>query len=378
MSTCYLYFYDGHLSVSPTTISLARAMGKIFDKVVVFCKNTSFARYEFEEENVESHYMNDDFLFNRKIGRTRFFIGVLKYMFKQGISKDDMFVCIDDRPLKYVNLIYKWFKIPFVFLALELFTDKKHSKSEIESFRNAKAILIQEQRLKNLLDIYKSSDLTTPYFWAPNVSIGEDKADSDLESMVSQFEIPQGKTKCASIGMISKYVYSKEISKAFSSVENAVLIYHNRNKIDTNSDEIKEIIEENGNKNLYLSQKVYDFNDIGYVYDGIDIGIAAYMPAGDGFDFIGHASGKLTFYLKYKKPVIVNKLDGYSDIVEKYDCGVIVEDVNSVSQWQNAVNKINANYEYYSENAHKCYLEEFDFSSKIQPFVDYVQKIICK
>ena len=86
MKTCYLYFYDGHLSVSPTTISLAQAMGKIFDKVVVFCKNTAFDRYTFKEKNVEAYYMNDHFLFNRKIGRTRFFIGVLRYMFKKGAN----------------------------------------------------------------------------------------------------------------------------------------------------------------------------------------------------------------------------------------------------------------------------------------------------
>ena len=130
MKTCYLYFYDGHLSVSPTTISLAQAMGKIFDKVVVFCKNTAFDRYTFKEKNVEAYYMNDHFLFNRKIGRTRFFIGVLRYMFKKGYSKNDMFICIDDRPLKYCNLIYKWFKIPFAFLSLELFAGKKYKKSD--------------------------------------------------------------------------------------------------------------------------------------------------------------------------------------------------------------------------------------------------------
>lgn len=83
----------------------------------------------------------------------------------------------------------------------------------------------------------------------------------------------------------------------------------------------------------------------------------------------------MTFYLKYKKPVIVNRLDGYSDIVEKYDCGVIINDVNNTEEWQNAVNKINSNYQYYSNNSYKCYMEEFDFMTKIKPFLDFSKKL---
>lgn len=374
MKTCYLYFYDGHLSVSPTTISLAQAMGKIFDKVVVFCKNTAFDRYTYKEKNVETYYMNDHFLFNRKIGRTRFFIGVLRYMFKKGYSKNDMFICIDDRPLKYCNLIYKWFKIPFAFLSLELFAGKKYKKSDAKAFKNTKAILIQdEERLKTLLNKFDAENLSVPVFNAPNISIDIDKQNPNLENMTEQFDIAQDKTKCACIGMIYDFVYSFEIAKAFKDINNSALIYHDRREIDKNDAYIKKILD--ANPNIYLSSKVYDYNDIGYVYDGIDIGIACYRPSDNKYDQIGHSSGKLTFYLKYKKPVIVNRLDGYSDIVEKYDCGVIINDVNNTEEWQNAVNKINSNYQYYSNNSYKCYMEEFDFMTKIKPFLDFSKKL---
>ena len=191
--------------------------------------------------------------------------------------------------------------------------------------------------------------------------------------MTEQFDIAQDKTKCACIGMIYDFVYSYEIAKAFKDINNSALIYHDRREIDKNDAYIKKILD--ANPNIYLSSKVYDYNDIGYVYDGIDIGIACYRPSDNKYDQIGHSSGKLTFYLKYKKPVIVNRLDGYSDIVEKYDCGVIINDVNNTEEWQNAVNKINSNYQYYSNNSYKCYMEEFDFMTKIKPFLDFSKKL---
>ncbi len=379
MSNCYIYFYDGHLSVSPTTISIAQAMGKVFDNVVVFTKDTSFDRFQFEENNVKAVYMNDYFMFNRKIGRLRFFIGVLKYLIKNKTTKNDMFICIDDRPLTYVDRIRKWFNIPFVFLSLELFTDKKYSKKQKQAFRNSKAILIQDdQRLKTLLKTYgdENNSAKQEIFSAPNVSTTNDKKHLDLENMVQQFDnLPQDKTICASIGMISDFVFSKEISKAFSKIDNAVLIYHDRGKINKNNSYVQEVIEANENHNLFLSGKVYDFADIAYVYEPIHIGIAMYQAPSEKYDFIGHASGKLTFYLKYKKPVIVNRLDGFSDIIEKYDCGVIIEDINNVQEWQNAIDKINSNYEYYSNNSHRCYMEEFDFNTKIQPFCEFAKKL---
>lgn len=376
MSNCYLYFYDGHLSVSPTTISLAKAISTIFDNVIVFCKDTKFDRYSFEEKNIKAIYMNDEYkFFNKKVGRTRFFFGVLKYILKSKITKQDMFVCIDNRPLRYVNSIYKWFKIPFVFLSLELFTNKKYSGAEKNAFKNSKAILIQDtQRLENLLKTFDNTNSNIPYFIVPNVSIGNDKYDKNLTSMVDQFPDLQNKTKCGCIGMISDFVYSKEIAKVFTKINNSVLIYHNRSKIDVNDKYIQEIIKINS-ENLYLSKKVYNFNDIGYVYDKIDIGIAAYIPEGNGFDYIGHASGKLTFYLKYKKPVIVNKLDGYSEIIEQYNCGIVINDINNAEEWQNAIDTINNNYDFYSRNAYECYLKEFDFMNQISAFLDFSKNI---
>ena len=379
MSNCYIYFYDGHLSVSPTTISLAQAMSKVFEEVVVFTKDTCFDRYQFEEKNVISVYMNDLFMFGRKIGRLRFFIGVLKYLLRNKTSKEDMFICIDDRPLLYVDKIRKWLKIPFVFLSLELFVNKKYSKKQKEAFKNSKAILIQdEQRLKTLLNGYEdvNNSAKQEIFWVPNVSTTNDKKHQNLENVVEQFKnLPANKTICASIGMINDFVYSKEIAEVFGKIDNAILIFHDRGKINTEDSYVKEVIAANNYHNLYLSGKVYDYADIAYVYEPIGIGIAAYHAPDDKYDFIGHASGKLTFYLKYRKPVIVNRLDGFSDIIEKYDCGVIIDDINNVEEWRNAINKINCNYEYYSNNSHRCFMEEFDFMTKIQPFCDFARKI---
>ena len=61
-------------------------------------------------------------------------------------------------------------------------------------------------------------------------------------------DIPQGKVKCASIGMVETPVYALEIATSFKDIENAVLIFHDRSKIHTTKPYVKEIIKNNSIK----------------------------------------------------------------------------------------------------------------------------------
>ena len=171
--------------------------------------------------------------------------------------------------------------------------------------------------------------------------------------------------------MVETPVYALEIATSFKDIENAVLIFHDRSKIHTTKPYVKEIIK-NNSKNLYLSKQVYDFDDIEYAYKGFDIGIACYRPKDDDFKYIGKASGKLCFYMMYNIPVIVNNLPGLANLIEKYNCGVVIDDVESTAQWQNAINKIMADYEGYKSRVAECYKQEFDFVEKVKPLEDFL------
>ena len=382
MTDGFLYFYDGWLSVSPTTISVAKVLSKHFDNVNIYAQKTQFKPYKFKEKNIKVFYIFNSLYFKKEDKPKNFAKSVKKLIEKKNLlNKDDFFLCIDETSLEPVGDISEKYNNNLMYLSLELPNKNEYSEKQCEVFKKMKFVLVQdENRLKSLYKSYKTDlqNSSAKIFYLPNDSLPCNEPKPNLVNLIEQFKnIPENTAKCASIGMISSQVYSNEIAKVFNNIDNAILIYHDRLKIKKYHPYIKELIKTNS-KNLYLSKQVYDFDDLIYVYSPIDIGIACYRATNNDFSLIGKASGKLNAYLKYKKPVIANRLDGLSNIIEKYDCGAVINNIENQEEWQNAINKIMSNYKYYSDNAYKCYLEEFDFTNNIKPFEEELTKTLKK
>ncbi len=380
MVNCHFVFYDGWVAVSPTVISFAKILSRHFDNVILYCQKNGFKKYEFEEKNIKTHYIHNSIYWKKSDKPKNFFAKVQKIMKNNSAPQcDDLFVCVDDVVLKYFARTAQGCGNKYVYLSLELPQKDVEDKEQIEAFKNSDLILIQDEvRLQALLEFYglRREDLAQQVIFLPNDSLPVGCPKEGLKNVLEQFDnFPKGKVVCASIGMIGAPVFSHETVQAFCDIDNAVLLLHNSGKTKMRP-YIKNMLAAN-KKNLYFSKITYDFNDLKYVYDPIDIGIATYSQEYWAGACIGRASGKLAFYLKYKKPVIVNKVEGFSDIIEKYDCGVELQDVYNKTEWKAAVEKIMGNYEYYSQNAHKCYLAEFSFEEKIKPFEDYLKISKC-
>jgi len=379
MSTCHIYFYDGWLSVSPTTISVAKILGKSFEKVIIYAQNTQFKNYKFEEKNIEVRYIYNSFYW-KKSDKPLNFAKKVKKIIKNFNKQEDWFLCIDTNSLEPVSEISAGSE-NIMYLSLELpNTQNTYSQKQCEMFNRMKVVMVQdENRLNTLKQVYNANDIEqkAKIIYVPNNSIPE-KSKKNLVGVVEQFkDLPQGKAICASVGMVEEPVYSLEIARAFSALDNAILIYHNRMKINKKREYTKQIINSN-TKNLYLSEQVYDFEDIEYAYKGIQIGIACYRPYNDDFKFIGKASGKLNFYMTYNIPVIVNCLPGLADLVEKYNCGIVIDNVEDISEWENAINKIMSDYDGYKLRVAECYKKEFDFEEKIKPLIQFLSENLKK
>ena len=376
MNTCHIYFYDGWLSVSPTTIGVAKFLSKIFKNVVIYAQKTQFKEYKFEEPNIKVHYIYNSFYWRKEDKPINFAKKVKKFI--KNTDTTDWFVCIDETSLEPVydiagnnqNVMYLSLELPE--------TNKIYTEKQREMFNRMQVVMVQDDnRLNTLKEVYKAQDIEqkSKIVYVPNNAIPE-KSKKKLTGVVEQFKnLPKGKAICASVGMVEVSVYSYEIAKAFSEIDNAILIYHNRMKINKKRDYTKQVINAN-TKNLYLSEMVYDFEDIEYAYKGIEIGIACYNPFNDDLKLIGKASGKLCFYMMYNIPVIVNRLPGLADLVEKYNCGVVVDDVENPSQWQEAINNIMSDYEGYKSRVAECYKKEFDFEERIKPLEEYLKAIL--
>ncbi len=377
MKTVYLFFFDGYISVAPTIIGLAETLSDIYDKVVVFVKDTPYGRYKFNNPKINIVYGNDFFRKNKNLSKVKNYIfAVLKYFVLHGFPKHkDVFIAIDDKIMPFVSILSKIFFADLFYLSLELSVTNLSLINKF-LFNAVKVILIQDRlRLNALFSLYGiiPKRFKGKIFFIPNSPMISDFKISEEKNLIEQFSaFPKDKIICAQIGMLNSNVYSYELANVFNNIDNAVLILHDRLTINFEDSYVRSIMEVNSN-NLYFSKKVYAFDDLYLVYNPIDIGIALYRYVDQNFGLIGKASGKMAFYFMYKKPVIVNFLKGYSEIIDKYNCGIVIHDINNPEEWRNAILKIKSNYAYYSQNAYECYLKEFDFRAKSVDFLNYIK-----
>lgn len=378
MKTAYIFFFDGYVSVAPTIISLAESLSSLYDRVVIFAKDTIYGRYHFSNDKIILVYCNDYVKPQKSMRKVKHFLkGVLSYFLSMGFPAfKDLMICVDDNIFPFVSLLSKIFFSKLLYLSLELPVNKPNFLN-ILGFSSVNAVLVQDEyRLNALFKAYNRNleKFNGKVYFLPNSSINNAEVINVEEpDLVSQFDnFPSDKCVCAQIGMINEQVFSLELAKVFNYLETSVLVFHDRQKIDFENSYIKDLIETNSS-NLYLSGVIYDFNSLSLAYKPIDIGIALYRYIDVNFGLIGKASGKLSFYLKYKKPVIVNELEGYSDLIYKYKCGFVIRDISNPKEWENAIKNIMEHYDYYSKNAYECFLKEFDFKTKVMPLLDYLR-----
>ena len=98
-----------------------------------------------------------------------------------------------------------------------------------------------------------------------------------------------------------------------------------------------------------------------------------YSPASDANENdIGLSSGKLFRHLSIGQPVIVSPCPGLSSVVEKYKLGVVI---NNISELSDAYAKIMNDYSQYLQNIKRIYINKFDYSKIIQPFLREMEKM---
>ena len=87
----------------------------------------------------------------------------------------------------------------------------------------------------------------------------------------------------------------------------------------------------------------------------------------DRFNYHTVPSGKMFTYLASGVPVIGNNLPGLR-VVEEFGAGVLIDDLDAGSILS-AIQKIEANYDYYAQNCLKA-AAHFSFEESLQPFID--------
>jgi glycosyltransferase involved in cell wall biosynthesis len=164
-------------------------------------------------------------------------------------------------------------------------------------------------------------------------------------------------------GYIDDIMMATPIAAAFAKVKdpNIKLILHERQLRSPNEPYFQQL-REIGGPHLHLSLTPVAYSEIGSVYRSADIGLVFYDPSyGDNLQYIVGASGKLTHYLMFGIPVISNNLPGFKEIIEGYQAGIVINELDEIGE---AISTIMNDYSYYSANALKCFKSEYDFDGQ--------------
>ncbi|MDM9379628.1 hypothetical protein QUB80_02785 [Chlorogloeopsis sp. ULAP01] len=401
--SCCIFFYEGYISVAPTIINLAKSLNQEGYLVVIYAKKTQFPEFKAPNDQIITLYFlkgHDIFiisylykLFYRiKLGTLVPIIELLIFIFQafsytirnyQLISpQNSIYIGVDTNGSIVALLKSYIFKQKFAYLSLEispLSYFRKFSKLvkivEFLAYRKAESIIIQDKdRFKSLCSYNKFQHHKVFYLPNSSSSIDDDvyQCINDVDNsnyFRNKFNLSKDKFPCIVLqaGMINDMVFSKEIAYAFNYIDNgSALVFHERERRDIREPYIKYLKETNS-KNLFLSLDPLPFEEIYKVFTSATIGLAFYREVDDNFSQIAKASGKLSFYLRYGRPVIVNSLKSLSELVQKYKIGVVIQNPSEPAEIASAIKQILDNYDFYCKNARICFAEEFDFANQVKP-----------
>ena len=174
-------------------------------------------------------------------------------------------------------------------------------------------------------------------------------------------------------GWIHEVMCSKELAEESRRwPQNWRLIFHERMKRTPDESYIQEVINA-GDKKTLLSLNPVEYDLIDEVVLSADIGIViydSYEKYGTSWISLAKGSGKIAHYLRCGKPVVCKNLPGFKEIVEKYQCGIMFDDINEI---ETAVNKVLANYEFYQKNAYDCYKHEYEFGKFFKKVTSFLK-----
>ena len=245
------------------------------------------------------------------------------------------------------------------------------------AFRKAECVIVQDRdRYEALCDTLRYRHPVV--FFLPNAPAGSGalsgEASGEGNFLRSRLGLEEKDYPCILLhaGMIHDAVMSKELARTFESIEGGyALVFHERMKREEEDPYIRELRMING-RNLFLSLDPLPIEELDRLYSSATIGLAFYKDLDSNFSLISMASGKLGYYLKHGKPVLVNDLPSLSTFVESREIGVVVRDPCDLAQMRRAVESILANYARFSANARKCFLEELDFDRNVIPVTTFL------
>lgn len=173
------------------------------------------------------------------------------------------------------------------------------------------------------------------------------------------------------LGGIAEWFSCIEISTIFSKIDNWILVFQGYPDKEY-LNKLRNFLKDGHIQNIYILDELFDsIEDVDIIVKSCDIGIAWYNNISIGFRTAGKSSGKIPAYLRFGLPVIAKKYDSTLEAIESTGCGICVDNFEEI---KTALEKIQKNYEYYSNNAMLEYTKTYQFKNYSEKLLQFLNE----
>lgn len=309
-------------------------------------------------------------VFDRYCFRPIMFLFVLAEMLIY-YKKYDLIIGVDRQGLIEASILNKITNTPYVFISFEIMfedeTSARYKSPEREASKNVAAWIVQDEvragqlQRENLLDPAKKILLPLA-----SAGVGEAKVDRIRDRL----GIPKDKKVAIVIGSLDKWAMASQILKCVADwPEEWVLVVHARygRTRELLAGELAAFADLLDRK-IFISEAATEMvDDMGSILAGVSVGLAFYKPeygryyyghyTGKNLEHLGLSSGKISTYLRYGVPVIINEVGLYAEEVRQFRFGCVVERPEQIKDCLDEIS-----HEEYRHNAADYFVKKLDFN----------------
>jgi hypothetical protein len=334
-------------------------------------KNIRLFPYNKRHEKIKGYIF--DKIMNRYLIQLYVLLMLLKYK-----NNYDIIIGVDRQGLIEASIISKYTRIPYIYISFEIIfeseTNKKFKDIERISSKCVKYWFVQDEiRMRCLINENNLDEINC--IKLPLASAGDGVFCKKM--LRDDLLIPKNLKLAILMGSINDWTMSKEIIKSVIMwPEEWALIVHSRYG-DTERI-IKRMIKEYDtySRKIYISNNSNDMvDDLGYILGGVSLGLTFYKPdyfgmyTGKNLEFLGLSSGKISTFLRYGIPVIMNNIGLYSELANIYNFGFVVNSENEIAK---VMDKYEYEEEKYKRNAKEYFKKYLDFNKYKNTVLDAI------
>ena len=326
------------------------------------------------KENLTTFKSQKEYFFNK----IKYFFFVFK---KVKRNKYDILIGVDfgGGAAAYLSYLFNPTK-KFLYWGLEIMEPHQERWAyrlvkhlEIKACQTADAIISTDTaRIKDVCKANRTNSESKKVLLLPHSPKGfcKRKRSSYFQDL---FSLDDTNTTILHSGWIHEVMCSKDLAQESRRwPQNWRLIFHERMKRTPDESYIQEVINA-GDKKTLLSLNPVEYDLIDEVVLSADIGVViydSYEKYGTSWISLAKGSGKIAHYLRCGKPVVCRNLPGFKEIIEKYQCGVMFDNINEI---ETAITKILGNYDFYHKNAYDCYKHEYEFGKYFKKVTSFLK-----